>query len=181
MQAHPRSRGENETPDEMAAVMPGSSPLTRRKHARALTGVLLDGLIPAHAGKTNRGRPRRQGIRAHPRSRGENVGANGEMNEPRGSSPLTRGKRFGEDFGGFGWGLIPAHAGKTAMFSTTRPGSGAHPRSRGENVGGGFGGHVMVGSSPLTRGKQSARHPQRRDERLIPAHAGKTRRPSLHP
>ena len=30
--AHPRSRGENETPDEMADVMPGSSPLTRGKH-----------------------------------------------------------------------------------------------------------------------------------------------------
>ena len=30
------------------------------------------------------------------------------------------------------------------------------------------------GSSPLTRGKQGARRPQRRDERLIPAHAGKT-------
>ena len=29
--AHPRSRGENETPDEMADVMLGSSPLTRGK------------------------------------------------------------------------------------------------------------------------------------------------------
>ena len=33
---------------------------------------------------------------------------------------------------------------------------------------------ALCGSSPLTRGKQGARCPQCRDERLIPAHAGKT-------
>ena len=50
-----------------------------------------------------------------------------------GSSPLTRGK-LGlvlHCLGGFG--LIPAHAGKTHAGMTTDKPLKAHPRSRGEN------------------------------------------------
>ena len=70
--AHPRSRGENARCPRGRSIGPGSSPLTRGKHARyALVPVLL-GLIPAHAGKTDP-RPRRHPSGwAHPRSRGEN-------------------------------------------------------------------------------------------------------------
>ncbi len=54
----------------------------------------------------------------------------------------------------------------------------AHPRSRGENVCrcGCF--DVGCGSSPLTRGKLNVRRVERRLERLIPAHAGKTQGPN---
>ena len=50
--AHPRSRGENQTPVVRLLQDIGSSPLTRGKPQdwRALSGGL--GLIPAHAGKT---------------------------------------------------------------------------------------------------------------------------------
>ena len=50
--AHPRSRGENFLNVILAAVVAGSSPLTRGK--RQLTNQDTDagGLIPAHAGKT---------------------------------------------------------------------------------------------------------------------------------
>ena len=71
--AHPRSRGENLINAHMRRCDHGSSPLTRGKLADQ--GLSLDGLglIPAHAGKTNRGRQGSLLAGAHPRSRGENV------------------------------------------------------------------------------------------------------------
>ena len=49
-------------------------------------------------------------------------------------------------------GLIPAHAGNTAVLRALRPGRGAHPRSRGEHFLAVAVRGVMSGSSPLTRG-----------------------------
>ena len=51
----------------------------------------------------------------------------------------------------------------------------AHPRSRGENTHGGSQFSAITGSSPLTRGKLDRRSGRPVNERLIPAHAGKTR------
>ena len=117
----------------------------------------VQGLIPAHAGKT--------------------FDALDDEDEDDGSSPLTRGKQVlflhavGRER------LIPAHAGKTCTRCGARRATRAHPRSRGEN-------QVMVmtrvcrvGSSPLTRGKRPLRDRDRAKGGLIPAHAGKTRRP----
>ena len=92
---------------------------------------------------------------------------------PAGSSPLTRGKPSRRMTFPLTGGLIPAHAGKTALRARTQLRRRAHPRSRGENGvckavdsrGG--------GSSPLTRGKpfslksrhkQDAAHPRSRGE-----------------
>ena len=90
--AHPRSRGENRPRKREAMRPPGSSPLTRGKLVVALLVQVLDGLIPAHAGKTRwvclDGRWRR----AHPRSRGENIASSFSPLHLIGSSPLTRGK-----------------------------------------------------------------------------------------
>ena len=111
--AHPRSRGENAS--TMASVLSilGSSPLTRGKPHRRFHRPSRTGLIPAHAGKTNRSTASTLWIRAHPRSRGENE--LGELNQrnARGSSPLTRGKQSGVTQILDNTGLIPAHAGKT--------------------------------------------------------------------
>ena len=131
-------------------------------------------LIPAHAGKTLRGRGRRRWRRAHPRSRGENAACEGGVSAGSGSSPLTRGKRFCELRVSFDAGLIPAHAGKTTAGAGKLTTEKAHPRSRGEN------GHTKgtlkctSGSSPLTRGKPRVGGRRRARVRLIPAHAGKT-------
>ena len=51
----------------------------------------------------------------------------------------------------------------------------AHPRSRGENHCAAVYAPVATGSSPLTRGKLALDSRRRRQLRLIPAHAGKTR------
>ena len=50
------------------------------------------GLIPAHAGKTAGDVLPLGDVRAHPRSRGENIKAAAAVVAEWGSSPLTRGK-----------------------------------------------------------------------------------------
>ena len=95
----------------------------------------------------------------------------------QGSSPLTRGKPVGGTCARAVPGLIPAHAGKTAAFAAAIKQMRAHPRSRGENTQRRRWNAVHVGSSPLTRGKHIAIVELAPDRGLIPAHAGKTRRP----
>ena len=51
----------------------------------------------------------------------------------------------------------------------------AHPRSRGENRPRSRASNSHAGSSPLTRGKPDGHEGRVVDERLIPAHAGKTK------
>ena len=177
--AHPRSRGENSMAALIASSFAGSSPLTRGKHSRARLSSLVAGLIPAHAGKTMR--LSQQGLitRAHPRSRGENIGDASAWRPQVGSSPLTRGKHQAVPAPGLAGGLIPAHAGKTSAYPRLPAASRAHPRSRGEN-------HPLLqeqdgvgGSSPLTRGKRGRSSRRRGIRRLIPAHAGKTVAPRV--
>ena len=92
--AHPRSRGENALPSPSALADKGSSPLTRGKRPRTHLWDSPMWLIPAHAGKTPLWWTRRGVSRAHPRSRGENHDLFSLVIVDRGSSPLTRGKRW---------------------------------------------------------------------------------------
>ena len=116
-----------------------------------------------------RGKPqiKRSGLsrtRAHPRSRGENVGDFFDLTAEDGSSPLTRGKPI--------------------EFNTSPGSGGAHPRSRGENSHQARRSLRKCGSSPLTRGKPHVVVEVAGFVGLIPAHAGKTQsrtRPSGGP
>ena len=92
-----------------------------------------------------------------------------------GSSPLTRGKPSWSPACAPPRRLIPAHAGKTLRRVSHGQSVPAHPRSRGENTGTIDAKSSVVGSSPLTRGKLEAQHLEGYMQRLIPAHAGKTR------
>ena len=146
------------------------------------------GLIPAHAGKTLIGGVGSVAYRAHPRSRGENVGVRDHESSPWGSSPLTRGKRRALVGPSRLSRLIPAHAGKTADRLRDVSEVRAHPRSRGENGTRSDLAYVSEGSSPLTRGKHPFADGFGVAGGLIPAHAGKTRehrrgqtRPGAHP
>ena len=119
-------------------------------------------------------RPSTSGESAHPRSRGENeflITLNGP---PDGSSPLTRGKRRKMGYGDAAWRLIPAHAGKTTATRGCVAPLTAHPRSRGENSTASSTACMLIGSSPLTRGKLGQRQLGNGVPGLIPAHAGKT-------
>ena len=153
--AHPRSRGENVLGTVTGTINGGSSPLTRGKPIEPLLPTIAQRLIPAHAGKTTPHSRRGPRCGAHPRSRGENRHTRPGLEDRVGSSPLTRGKRFGEEEIAGGEGLIPAHAGKTSRRSSTDRDNGAHPRSRGENAGQSDPHRVHGGSSPLTRGKHA--------------------------
>ena len=93
-QAHPRSRGENRSPSGRSVSTMGSSPLTRGKLLAEQADNLDVRLIPAHAGKTWPMIMRPIASPAHPRSRGENAERFEAISRGRGSSPLTRGKRF---------------------------------------------------------------------------------------
>ena len=131
--AHPRSRGENPTPQPPPWSWWGSSPLTRGKCGASRAEDDFDGLIPAHAGKIPHGPTNGRYSWAHPRSRGENdVHCAGPV--------LTHG-------------LIPAHAGKMSRRPRRTSLSKAHPRSRGENLSRWRSLRSCPGSSPLTRGK----------------------------
>ena len=174
--AHPRSRGENAAEETAVDIHLGSSPLTRGKRQGLGVRRANRGLIPAHAGKTCRCRRASRRRRAHPRSRGENGVVALAFGALAGSSPLTRGKLVRDvlDCGGFG--LIPAHAGKTCdAWRRVRQGR-AHPRSRGENSSVSPSPETVPGSSPLTRGKPASVPDGCAEHGLIPAHAGKTRR-----
>ena len=175
--AHPRSRGENLLRDRVAAAGGGSSPLTRGKPHLETARRDRRGLIPAHAGKTRRRFRRSYVMGAHPRSRGENMTPESDARPNRGSSPLTRGKPGPRRAHTDHEGLIPAHAGKTGKTDVALEELGAHPRSRGENISGTLWPGLQNGSSPLTRGKHLRHAVAGPPERLIPAHAGKTRSP----
>ena len=113
-------------------------------------------------------------MRAHPRSRGENLCGGRDSRQSGGSSPLTRGKRDHVGVRAALARLIPAHAGKTDCPADCMGNKPAHPRSRGENY------RLVVrianrrGSSPLTRGKLRPAGIGTLARGLIPAHAGKT-------
>ena len=113
--AHPRSRGENVSQRAGRWYASGSSPLTRGKPAGTSSITRMEGLIPAHAGKTHEGRTRRDDLEAHPRSRGENTPAALSRVKVNGSSPLTRGKLDVLSADHPERRLIPAHAGKTCI------------------------------------------------------------------
>ena len=70
--AHPRSRGENQDGPRQPQSVPGSSPLTRGKPREHVKLPRRQGLIPAHAGKTEVHGSWSFLSWAHPRSRGEN-------------------------------------------------------------------------------------------------------------
>ena len=175
-EAHPRSRGENGLTSAGTAVKAGSSPLTRGKHAIPAASATPMRLIPAHAGKTRCSPTSRGRCTAHPRSRGENKLWGDLVKAYNGSSPLTRGKHFSDAHFAASARLIPAHAGKTVSARVSIWTPSAHPRSRGENQAGRRSGRLQLGSSPLTRGKRQKWSVVRIARRLIPAHAGKTRR-----
>ena len=134
----------------------GSSPLTRGKRAAIFSRIAVVRLIPTHAGKTDGSVPNAFGLRAHPRSRGENQAIQLLGSSFQGSSPLTRGKQALHTRPIHHHGLIPAHAGKTLTPPRMRPGGRADPRSRGENDDTGGETRVVPGSSPLTRGKRQS-------------------------
>ena len=91
--AHPRACGENIYGPGVWPMPVGSSPRMRGKLAVEIGLRRAEGLIPAHAGKTDPQGESQDQARAHPRACGENDPANWWRFHPAGSSPRMRGKR----------------------------------------------------------------------------------------
>ena len=137
--------------------------------------------IPAHAGKTCVFVCAGEGLKEHPRARGENRHRDDLHVFEVGTSPRTRGKRAGNKNWAISPRNIPAHAGKTRIPHPTQISIAEHPRARGENLLGLGDSFCNTGTSPRTRGKHTAGSFLRWRERNIPAHAGKTPTKKAHP
>ena len=140
-----------------------------------------EGLIPACAGKTAMRHVPSGVVAAHPRVCGENEHQEAVKAQYSGSSPRVRGKPAAASTFPALSGLIPACAGKTRGCSragTPRP---AHPRACGENDVHAEASVRFEGSSPRVRGKRAPPSSAGHRGRLIPARAGKTRKPPASP
>ena len=98
-----------------------------------------------------------------------------------GSSPRMRGKhdRYGHAVAQRR--IIPAHAGQTALSSSSLVNATDHPRACGANVSSQSAMARKSGSSPRMRGKQLPIAKMLAHVRIIPAHAGQTARSSPCP
>ena len=175
--AHPRVCGENSSSTCPTPPPAGSSPRVRGKRRRARGSGSRRRLIPACAGKTSPSAGHTSCRSAHPRVCGENCARRRALTCSRGSSPRVRGKLSLLVFDDGMTGLIPACAGKTSSPASARALRRAHPRVCGENLGFTFEDSVALGSSPRVRGKRAVGVLDGDVDRLIPACAGKTRRP----
>ena len=192
--AHPRACGENRAEAAARYCEWGSSPRVRGKLRLDGERGVLNGLIPARAGKTSKGSPTLSKRWAHPRACGENEQYLVLRALEEGSSPRVRGKhrRVVDRPARAGLiprvrgkparrveldclaRLIPARAGKTRTRWRARAAPWAHPRACGENLTGKTAEADVAGSSPRVRGKREPTHPRVVGARLIPARAGKT-------
>ena len=155
----------------------GSSPRVRGKRCFCVDENISPGLIPACAGKTRTGMRATIALGAHPRVCGENRRCRACQGRSRGSSPRVRGKRAAPIPPTAAAGLIPACAGKTPGTNFFIASSPAHPRVCGENLTRRAVCRGNMGSSPRVRGKLCGHFLGSFGAGLIPACAGKTRRP----
>ena len=158
----------------VSMVLSGSSPLARGPPEARAGSRNVVGLIPARAGTTLRVTTTYSSPRAHPRSRGDHFTEHDGEKYVLGSSPLARGPQpIGRPSRGF-LGLIPARAGTTLGWGYCLVAVWAHPRSRGDHLGGLWSDKMPRGSSPLARGPLADFKQSLAPVGLIPARAGTT-------
>ena len=110
---HPRACGENDKVAVKKSCKAGSPPRMRGKLPNPIPVSHLDGITPAHAGKTLCATVARTGGWDHPRACGENPHFLRHECRTRGSPPRMRGKRWRAEDEAELKGITPAHAGKT--------------------------------------------------------------------
>ena len=146
--------------------------------AAASTNANTNGIIPAHAGLTFYGLSSIFSCRDHPRA----CGAHRLLHTPHplheGSSPRMRGSRKIRQPNKRCNGIIPAHAGLTAVSPSMRSARWDHPRACGAHVRRRSGAFESMGSSPRMRGSRRAARDTLEAIGIIPAHAGLTSRSS---
>ena len=136
----------------------GSPPHVRGKVSSGPSGLVVDRITPACAGKRPSCSSRAAGARDHPRICGEKYDVAVQKTDDEGSPPHMRGK--GGRFAGLDhrFGITPAYAGKSTTPSSCFP--------------------AAKGSPPHMRGKGLAEAQEATRHRITPAYAGKSRNSS---
>ena len=176
-------------------MLSGSSPRARGTRVRLGRFGLELRFIPACAGNTKRGSPRRAPTWVHPRVRGEHNQPTAPVLHSSGSSPRARGTLRTSSQAHDCHRFIPACAGNTPCWPVGSLGLSVHPRVRGEhkqrgsamrsllrfipacagNTCAGECGEVVESVHPRVRGEhQPAEHDLAAGRRFIPACAGNT-------
>ena len=151
---HPRACGAHKEVIKMKATVKGSSPRMRGSPDRLRRWQSRIGIIPAHAGLTPTTSRQASRSRDHPRACGAHYGLFATSVLPRGSSPRMRGSHIDGIYSRPDKGIIPAHAGLTAISYAGGMRWRDHPRA--------CGAHSRVcrlttshpGSSPRMRGSR---------------------------
>ena len=171
---HPRTCGANLSGRQQGSERFGSSPHMRGKHAHNPQRIQNKGIIPAHAGQTNRACIRNAVAWDHPRTCGANSRSPVFIGRVSGSSPHMRGKLIVMREIRNLLRIIPAHAGQTSVAGVRMPALTDHPRTCGANPHRSACSTTATGSSPHMRGKLRDRPTDLLRVRIIPAHAGQT-------
>ena len=130
---HPRACGEHLEPSPVQNRIAGSSPRMRGTLTVKHGGYFSEGIIPAHAGNTDRKAAPRRSDWDHPRACGEHPNLDLESAWLAGSSPRMRGTQVADDEIVLRLGIIPAHAGNTRRSASCRRSARDHPRACGEH------------------------------------------------
>ena len=171
---HPRACGENPCVCWACALSCGSPPRMRGKPLGVNPVWLMGRITPAHAGKTKILSSPPSGKTDHPRACGENKHLLESEGQYSGSPPRMRGKPVEKRRMEQARRITPAHAGKTAAALLMPCHSPDHPRACGENVCRDVEAGLGVGSPPRMRGKRRWDSTRDTEQRITPAHAGKT-------
>ena len=110
---HPRVCGEKGDAAHRCRPYSGSPPHMRGKASPFLLCLYFIRITPAHAGKSCHRWTRYAPDRDHPRTCGEKLLAPMAYWLAMGSPPHMRGKVALDLYTGDGWGITPAHAGKS--------------------------------------------------------------------
>ena len=151
--AYPRWRGGNIVERILAPLDEGLSPLARGKHCARLAWRRGAGPIPAGAGETRSEGVLAPFVGAYPRWRGGNRRSSWVSSSAKGLSPLARGKLAWMPSNSAASRPIPAGAGETDHAPSNAHRSRAYPRWRGGNPIIKTAPPLVLGLSPLARGK----------------------------
>ena len=130
---HPRRCGENHYTCFATFEGIGSPPQVRGKHSDLQPNMLLAGITPAGAGKTNCVIFANYKAEDHPRRCGENQGRQLLCLSVLGSPPQVRGKLSIPSLSNDDNRITPAGAGKTPLRRHCKRHTRDHPRRCGEN------------------------------------------------
>ena len=134
----------------------------------------MQGITPAHAGKSLPGNLFAVAGRDHPRTCGEKIHVHSLTAHYEGSPPHMRGKDDVRWPDGYTIGITPAHAGKSRRHEDRPELHRDHPRTCGEKSTVITVPPAKLGSPPHMRGKADCQAAADEKLGITPAHAGKS-------